>query len=351
MKKTWLVGLVICAAMSLMVMAPVFACVDENGNAMEGVDCVAADEEEDEAATGEGLILSVDAIDYGYLSELGRTYTQTFTIENKSTEVRAIRVSAEKPDTDKIGDDAKLAADWLAFVGGVHYFEIPAGESKVVSMRVTVPVDAKSGSQYAVIKIEDTTAGETKELSVRMTVATDGLAFGGEVVKNYATPVGLSDKVHAGVTVKNSGNAGFVATYSVRVSPRFGLQEWQDVVSGETQEVYSGAETEFTVGDEDAAIGYGIFTVEQRIVYVNSDGSQVEEVSTRTVLNVPVWLMATIGGVLAILILLIAILGIVKKKKAEDAERPRVVASKKKENAEQLRTTAKKTKKKIEIQM
>lgn len=350
MKKTWLVGLVICAAMSLMVMAPVFACVDENGNAMEGVDCVVADEEGDEAAISEGLVLSVDAIDYGYLSELGRTYTQTFAIENKSTEARAIKVSAEKPDTDKIGDDVKLAADWLAFVGGVHYFEIPAGESKVVSMRVTVPVDAKSGSQYAVIKIEDTTAGETKELSVRMTVATDGLAFGGEVVKNYATPVGLSDKVHAGVTVKNSGNAGFVATYSVRVSPRFGLQEWQDIVSGETQEVYPGAETEFTVGDEDAAIGYGIFTVEQRIVYVNSDGSQVEEVSTRTVLNMPVWLVATIGGVLVVLVLSIVILNIVKKKKAEDAEQPRV-ALKKKEGAEQSRTTAKKTKKKIEIQM
>ncbi len=359
MKKTWLMGLAMCAVMSLAAIGPVFACIDENGNVLEGTDCAAWSETEgdaqNETTESEVLAISADTIDYGYLSELGRTYTQTFTVENKSTETHAIKVSAEKPNMDKISDEAKLAASWLAFVGGVRYFEIPAGGSKLVSMRVTVPADAKCGSQYATIKIEDTTTNEIKELSVRMTVATDGLAYGGEVIKNYARPIDLSDKVHAGVTIKNGGNAGFVATYSVRVSPRFGLQDWQDIVNEEMQEVYPGAEIEFAVDDDDATIGYGIFTVEQRIVYVNSDGSQVEEVSTRTVLNAPIWLVTTIGGVLVVLILVMVILNIIKKKKAEDAEQPRTVSPKKRAKeggAEQSRAAAtKKTKKKIEIQM
>lgn len=338
MKRTWLVGLAMCALVNCATVAPANACIGPDGKPVEGKDGLVTNcggEVVETIGVKDAIELSTEAIDYGYLSEVGRTYTQTFTITNNASETIAVKVSAEKPSTEGIKDDSKLAADWIAFVGGIRYFEIPAKSTKTVGMRVVVPADAKFGSQYATVKVENVTGETTKEIDIRLTVATEGVAFGGEVVKNNVAPVSLDDKVHAGITVKNSGNAGFAAVYSVRVTPRFGLQDWKEIKTEETKEVYPDSETEFAVTDDDPAVGYGMFTVEQKIVYVNSNGEQIEEVSTRTMLNLPIWAVAVAGGVVLAIILLVVILSIVKKARAnKEGEKPKSAIKEKKSKKE-----------------
>ncbi len=358
MKRTWLVGLALCGLASFATVTPAFACIGPDGKPVEGTDglvtnCVGAAAEEPAVSKEDAMELSTKTIDYGYFSEVGRTYTQTFTITNKSAETIAVKVSANKPETEGIKDDSKLAADWIAFVGGIRYFEILANSSKTIGMRVVVPADAKYGSQYATIKVENTTGEKTEEIFVRMTVATEGVAFGGEVVKNNVRAIGLDDKVDAGITVKNSGNAGFAAVYSVRVTPRFGLEDWKEVVTEESKEVYPGSETAFSVPEDAPVAGFGMYTVEQKIIYVNDKGEQIEEVSTRTMLNLPVWAVAVASGVILAIVLLIIILSIVKKSKAEkEDEKPKDAIKDKKSKKEKKEKKAKKPEKEsIEIEM
>lgn len=315
MKKIWLVSLAFCGLFSLSMARGAFACIGADGSTVEGTDgvdvknCSGAVVEPTE--TKEVLDISTGAIDFGYFSEVGKSYTQTFTITNQSDAAVKVRLTVERPENDKINEDSMKAADWLVFVGGVRLFELAGNSSKTIGVRVVVPSDAKHGSQYAVIKVEDVTNESSKKLDVRMTVATDGVAFGGTVTNNVVLPINISDHAEANITVKNNGNAGFVAKYAVRVTPRFGLEEWKDVAEL-SQEVYPGSEVDFSISDKE--IGYGFYTVEQKIIYVNDKGEQVEEISKRTVLNLPLWVLLVAGGLVILLIVLIIVICAIKKK-------------------------------------
>lgn len=319
MKKTITVGLVLCALLNLAIISvPASACIGPDGKPVEGTDgsvtnCVTITEEPEL----DPFIVDVSKIDFGYFSEVGRTYTQTFTIENNSDQTVAIKLSADKPEDEGLADENKLGTEWIAFVGGVKYFEIAPKSSKTIGVRAVVPADAKVGSQYAIITVENTTLNETHEIKVSMTVATEGLAFGGKVAKSDVTAFSLDDKVHASAVVKNEGNAGFEAKYSVRAVAKFGsnLTEWTDIVKEETAMVYPNSEKTFTVSDDAATLGYGLFTVEQKVVYVNEKGEQIEEVSTRTVLNLPIWVLIVAASVVVLAIVITIIVKVVREKK------------------------------------
>ena len=317
MKKNWLAGLALCGLLSLSIAGGAFACISAEGG--EPVDddlktnCGGTSEENVEPK--DAMVLNVDSIDFGYFSEVGKSYTQTFSIENKSSSPINVKLSALAPDNADIDGENKKASDWIVFVGGVRYFEVPAKGTKVVGVRVMVPADAKFGSQYAVIKVENVTGEKAEELDVKMTVATEGVAFGGEVASGVALPINISDKANVGLTVKNNGNAGFEAKYVARVSPRFGLEKWTDIVD-ESKEVYPGANVSFSISDKE--IGFGFFMVEQKIVYVNSNGERVEEVLKGTVLNVPMWIFFVLGGIVVLAIVIAIVIHIIRKKKMDD---------------------------------
>ncbi len=322
MKKTLLVGLALCGLLNISFLTiSASACLGPDGKPVEGTDgevtnCATVVEEP------EPFEVSTEAIDFGYFSEVGRSYTQTFVLSNNTGEAVAVKVSPTKPETAGLSDDNKLGADWIVIVGGVKFFEIPAHSTKTVGLRVMVPADAKPGSQYAKIIIDNTTAKETHEIDVRMTVATEGLAFGGEVVKSEAAPVSLDEKLRASMTVKNGGNAGFEAEYSVRVKSKFAsnTEEWKEAYKTSAT-VYPGSEHKFEVpSDEVKKLGYGLFTIEQKVVYINSKGEKIEEVSTRTVLNLPVWALCVAGGVIVLAIVVTIIVKVVRKKKYGDDE-------------------------------
>lgn len=323
MKKSWLVGLLICSLVSFNFVglaAPVSACIGGDGTTDDlKTNCLTVEEgdsEEEEEHIIKLMEISATTLDFGYLSEPGRSYTQTFVITNNTTEKFAVKLAVAEPEDEDISADSKLAKDWIAFVGGVRYFEVPAEGTKTVGVRVVVPADASFGSQYALITVENETLEVTEKIDVRLTVATEGVAFGGSVASVNVRPISIDDLLHADLTVKNEGNAGFLATYSVRVSPRFGLEEWRDVAE-ESHEVYPGAEVTFDAGSESASIGYGFMLIEQKITYVNANGEQVEEVSKRTILNLPLWAVIAIGGAVVLLILIAIIVKIAKKKKAK----------------------------------
>ena len=319
MKKTLLVGLALGTLLNIgIITTGASACIGADGKPVEGMDCATVEE-----APIDPFIVSAETIDFGYLSEVGRSYTQTFTITNNSAEPVAVKVSPVKPEKEGLADDNKLASDWIVVVGGVKFFEIPANTTKTIGLRVVVPTDAKPGSQYVTLVVENTTANETYDIDVRMTVATEGLAFGGEVAKSEAAPVSLDEKLRAGMTVKNTGNAGFEAEYSVRAKSKFasGTEDWKENIYTKKAEVYPGSEYEFKVpSDEVEKLGYGLFTVEQKVVYINSKGEKMEEVSTRTVLNLPVWALIVAGVVIVLAIAIPLIVKAVKKKKHGDDE-------------------------------
>lgn len=322
MKKSLLVGLALCSLLNIGIIASTAsACIGPDGQPVQDTDgnvtnCVTVEEPQVDP-----FVVSTESIDFGYMSELGRSYTQTFTITNNAAEAVAVKVSPTKPEAEGLKDENKLGADWMVVVGGVKFFEIPANSSKTVGLRVVVPSDAKPGSQYVKLIVENTTANETYEIDVRMTVATEGLAFGGEVAGSGARALGLDEKLAADMTVKNGGNAGFEAEYSVRAKSKFAAETdgWKENIYTKKAEVYPGSEVKFEVpSDEVEKLGFGLYTVEQKVIYVNAKGEKIEEVSTRTVLNLPIWALIVAGVVILLAILIPIIVKAVKKKKSSN---------------------------------
>lgn len=332
MKKIWILGAALCLLLSFG-SVNVSACIgDKSGTTDAATNCAEPYVEGETDIAKPELEISEKRIDFGYFSEVGRSYTESFDLYYNITgeTANAIKMSVEADDTEGIYDDSKLGYHWVAFVGGVKKFELSGSGVKTIRIRANVPADAKAGSQYAKIKVTNETTGKTVEVKVRMTVATEGVKFGGSISGNSVAPISISDKANAVVKVKNEGNAGFEATYTARATAKFGLEDWKDLASF-TKEVYPGSEVEFKSSDADATLGYGLFTVEQKIVYVNDKGEQIEEVSKRTVLNLPVWALAVAGGVIVLILVICIVVKTLKKKNGSTKSKKTAKKSKKNE--------------------
>ena len=324
MKKYWLVGAILCGLLSFSFLGPTAsACIGADGKPVEGTDgaqtnCIVTEEmlqEAEEGQTETKWEISPSSINFGMLSEVGRSYTNSFKIINHTEKELEFTVAATKYEGD-VADENKQASGWIAFVGGVTYYKVSANGEKTVNVRVIVPADAPSGSQYAQIKVTD--GDEASELvDVRMTIGGDDAKFGGGLGISFISPIGISDKVSAKAVVKNEGNAGFEASYVLRGKSAFGIAEWTTLVE-ESAEVAPGKETTFeSAGD---ALGYGVFNVEQEITYVNEKGEVVSAINSRTVVNIPLWLVITVAAVIVLIIALIVFLAIRSKKKEEAEE-------------------------------
>ena len=342
MKKYWLVGAILCGLLSFSFLSvPTSACIGPDGNPVEGTDgaktnCVTAAEEEPIETTGASWNLDPDNINFGMLSEVGRSYTSSFKIKNNSDKEIEITIAASKYDGD-VADENKQASSWLAFVGGVTYYKVPANGEKTVNVRVIVPADAPSGSQYAQIKVTD--GDDVYELvDVRMTIGGDEAKFGGGLGLSFISPIGISDKVNAKATVKNEGNAGFEAKYVLRGKSAFGIAEWKTLIE-DSAEVAPGKEVDFSNSGD--VLGYGVFSVEQEITYVNEKGEVVSAVNSRTVVNIPLWLVIVVAAVIVLIIALIIFLAIRSKKKEEKEQEA--------EEAEKAKKSKKNTNVDIEI--
>lgn len=242
-------------------------------------------------ASAAGLLVP-DELNFGVLSEVGRSYTRTIKLENSDEEQSVtIDVSARRYEDGSIDAKYTKASDWIAFVGGVTHFEIAPQGSVEVAVRVLVPNDAEAGSQYALVELAQAEGEVTQEVLIRMDIAGDGLRYGGKLAKVKISPVNVNCNAKmAYVRVENGGTGGFEAKYSAKLENALGLRE-AIIETNDSREVRPGQDAEFALscGGDYAKLAWGIFRLEQKVSYINDEGKLIEETMSRTVVNVPWW--------------------------------------------------------------
>lgn len=309
--KKLLCGLAVVVGLIAVAVSPASACIGPDGKPVEGVDGAATNCIEETAA--DHFAVESSTLDFGRVTELDRSYTKQIIINNKTSNDVIIDATVEKY-TEASGESQELS-DWVAFVGGASHFSVSKGASYNLNVRAVVPSDAASGSQYALVKLADAN-GYTAEVVVKLDVAGDDLKYNSEVVSAWIDPVHLDENLSASATIKNTGTAGFTATYQIKSKGFFG-GDWQ-VVQETTAEVLPGKEHSFK---DSSKLGFGIYNVEQRVTYVNSEGRMVESLIMRVVFNLPWWSLAIAGGVI-LLIIVVVIIAKKKGKKHSDADEP-----------------------------
>lgn len=280
---------------------------------------------EEELIGAANLAVDTDEISFGRITKLGRRYSKVITISNNSDKTATARVEVVAYE-DGI-DQSLSASDWVAFAGGKRKFEIKPKNKLQLGVRLMVPSEVTGGTYYAKIKISSGDEDLDKYITVRADVVTDEYKYGGEITGQSIGFVNLGDKVSANVSLRNSGTAGFKAKYTVNYKSAFGLPEWKSLKE-EYVDVLPGKEAEFSIEDKEA-IGYGLFTVEQKISYIDAKGQAKEAVLSHVVVNLPWWSLVIVGGVI---ILIIAIAVVIKKhrRKVEEAEREKKARKSKK---------------------
>ena len=323
MKKVLWAGAILSILLGAAMVTPAQACIDPTtGKPVEGKDgqvtnCASAGEEQQIADQPvESYSVSTEEIDFGRLTEAGRSYTKTFSVTNNTDKKLIVRAEIIKSENADIKDDYKLASEWMTFVGGVRRFEVAKNSTANISVRVALPAELTGSTQYATVRLLDEDGFERK-VNVRMDVVTDDFKYGGDVAENNLGFVALKETVDGSAVVKNDGTASFKAQYFVQYKNAFGLSEWKTIIDTE-REVAPGTEVRFTTADDgDVAIGYGIFKVEQKIVYVNAENKKVEMALSHVVVNIPIWLLCVIGGVILLIIILVIVIKAIRRRREE----------------------------------
>lgn len=269
----------------------------------------------------------VKVLDFGELAEGGRSYTQSFLLNNQCDSALTVVANVQAYDeNDAISNDYKIADEWLTFVGGRTEYEVPAGGDTVVKLRVFLPNSVKGASYYAAVglKLKDSNNTEDQEVvSVRMDVLSDGFVRNGNLVSNYAQALAFGGSIKAGAKLKNTGTTGFLSKYTLKRGSVFGSNDFETVAE-DSKEVPAGADVEF-YGANYTENQFGIYKIQQTVSYVNGDGEAMESTLEQTVINLPLVAIFIAGGALVALISLIIVVKIMKHRKAEEkeAEKPK----------------------------
>ena len=264
----------------------------------------------------------VEILDFGELSEGGRSYTQSFILKNTCNSELSVVANVQSYDGgDSISDAYKAADEWLTFVGGKTEYVLPANSDTVVKLRVFLPNSVKGASYYTAVglKLKDSTDAEDTEIvNVRMDVASEGFTRSGNLISNYAHALSFGGTVKAGVKLKNTGTAGFLSRYTLKRGSVFGKDDFETIAE-DSKEVPAGADIEFYGGNY-TENQYGIYKIQQTVTYVNGDGEAIESTLEQTVINLPLVAIFVAGGALLALISLVIVVKIMKYRKAEEKE-------------------------------
>ena len=332
-KCAFLAALLLAVSGVFMINVPASACLGPDGNPVEGMDgaetnCLSAAEEQ-QVEYEEYFGVQANSLDFGRVTELDRSYTKQIEVKNNTANDVVLDATVEK--NESVPEDNSKLVDWLAFVGGVTHFSASAGQIRSYGVRVFVPADAKAGSQYANVVLTDA-SGHKETVVIKIDIAGDDLKYASEVNDAWIDPVRLDEKLNGRVSVKNNGTAGFTSTYQVKSKNFFGGDDWK-IIKEVSEEVYPSGQVDFEATDN---LGFGVFSIEQRVTFVNSEGRMIESLLSRTVINLPWWSLAIAGGVLVFLIIIIVA---VKhhKKKNKDSEKNRKAEKKaRKANIERI---------------
>ena len=275
----------------------------------------------------EGLVdrphISLDTteLSYGRITEAGRSYTKSLVIENTASQEVTMRIEAVEYESDSLSDEQKAVVDWIAFVGGKRKFDVNSGAKIQVGVRLMVPTDAKGGTYYARVKVSNGDDNDTHYVKFRADVVNEDYKYDGKVTSQNIGFFNFGERIGASAKVKNGGTAGFSSHYIVQYKNAFGLDEWKQAAE-EMRDVVPGAEESFTITDEARAkIGYGVYTVEQRISYIDAEGKQKESILSHAVVNLPWWGLAIVVGVVVLIIVMIVSIKIHHKKGKKTAKK------------------------------
>ena len=254
-------------------------------------------EEKTTAEVAEFFTTESKVLDFGRVTEPGRSYTKAIIVKNNTA--KDVIIDASTSVYADVAEGNQKLTEWIAFVGGITHFNIAAGASREVNIRVVVPADAPAGTQYSNVELVD--ANTHKEVVLaKIDIAGDDLKYSSEVADSYIEPVRLDDTLKGSATVKNTGTAGFTSTYQIRAKNFFGGMDWE-VIKQTEEEVFPGKQVEFSCDDK---LGFGVYSIEQRVTFANAEGRMVESLLSRTVINLPWWSLAIAGGVLFLIILI-----------------------------------------------
>ena len=278
------------------------------------------------ASEGEAnLTVDKTFVDFGFAKETGRSYTSEFKLMNIGEGVAKIELRAEKYEED-CAEESRRGVDWLAFVDGKNYFEIPGGEEATVKIRYSIPKDAeRDRSQYAVVEaVMDDVVRSKVITKISIVGENDERSYGGKINDIKADFVSLGRNLEGAAEIENAGKIGFETAMRVRMSPAFGLEKWQEVYEGST-ELAPGAKVNF--GYQADGVGYGVFKIEQIVSYVNKDGKAVTMTNLRRAVIIPIWFLFVIVGIILLIILIAVGIKKAKKKKAQTETVPEDMAA------------------------
>lgn len=270
------------------------------------IDPAQATNTSEETKTEEYFSIENKILNFGQLTELGRSYTKSIVVKNNTA--NDVIIDASTSVYGEVAEENQQLANWIAFVGGITHFSVAAGSSRDINVRVVIPAEATSGTQYANVELKDAN-GHTDTVLVKADVANGKLNYSSEVEGASIEPFALGENLKGKVVVKNTGSTGFTSAYQIRAKNVFGGMDWIIVDEGE-EEVFPNKQVEFST---DNKLGFGVFNVEQRVTFANAEGRMVESLLSRLVINIPTWSLVAAGGVI-VLVIIIAIFAKRRKK-------------------------------------
>jgi len=153
------------------------------------------------AETEDYFSVESNILDFGRVTEPGRSYTKAISLKNNTA--NDVIIDASLSVYGEVAAENQKLAEWVAFVGGVTHFNVAAGASRDVSVRVLVPTDATAGTQYANVELVDANSHKETVL-VKIDIAGDNLKYGSEVVDANIDPIRLDDTTCMRTCQKNN---------------------------------------------------------------------------------------------------------------------------------------------------
>ena len=263
----------------------------------------------DMTMTGQSPTLSVSPTRQELTFDPGKTYDLSITVTNAgSSEATFIPASGPYyPTADgnldySAENDHTQLWNWISFAQ--DSFTLAPGAKAEVNFTIIVPADAPGGGQYAAVYAEvhasEGGLNNVSRVGSLIVGRVDGeIIERGELLAQNVPSVVLGANFTPSVSIKNTGNVNFAVVSHLYV---------KDILSGnvlfdsttdgdDQQQVYPDMTRTFSFNWEGLP-GVGIFEVEYTVNFAGQSHSV-----QRTVWAVPLWLLLTVIGVLAFLVI------------------------------------------------
>lgn len=252
----------------------------------------------------------------------GQTVAGEYRVINTGRETVAAKVYATpyKIDDQNGKYERVYSTAWsrTLLAGWINYdqtaFSIAPGAATDVHFQIAAPQNAPAGGQYAMLMTEiqpeqpaDYTAGVTsrKRIGLSVTARVAGeIRSSGKLKSETISSWQKTRPLTATVTVRNTGNIDFKLTTTMAVHSLLSTKKYEPAA----KTVNILPDTARTVKHEWPNVGVGLYRITVTTKYLDQ-----ENVTTRVVLFMPIWVL--ILTIIVIFAMIICIIGIIRKSK------------------------------------